>query len=329
MLKRTRYFLLGSVGVLALGLGAGLLAYYAGFPSGAASLGSQAALEPLRFVPDDATIVAYANVRDVMTSQVRARFRDVDPDGAERREFEEKTGINIETDIDHVVAALMPREGTEDGLFLISGRFNETRLESLARERGGTVETYREHRLLRDWHDGRRRDRQGALAFLEPGLLAIGDETSVRRAIDRVSDGGTDITSNDEMMRLVREVSGVNTVWAVGRLDSPASREALPPQVRERIPPIQWFTAGGRLNGGVVATVRAEARDEAAATNLRDVVRGFLALARLQGGSRPELQTLLQSIELGGTGSTVAVSASVPLEVIDALAPDARRPAER
>jgi hypothetical protein len=65
--------------------------------------------------------------------------------------------------------------------------------------------------------------------------------------------------------------------------------------------------------------VRAEAGDEEAAKNLRDVVRGFLALARLQAGSRPELQGLLQSLELGGAGKTVALSFDVPAQVFDLL----------
>ena len=46
-------------------------------------------------------------------------------------------------------------------------------------------------------------------------------------------------------------------------------------------------------------------------------MRGFLALAKLQAGSRPELQLMMQSLELGGTGKTVALSFAVPAEVFD------------
>ena len=65
--------------------------------------------------------------------------------------------------------------------------------------------------------------------------------------------------------------------------------------------------------------MRADARDDEAANNLRDVVRGFLALAKLQAGNQPEFQTLVQSLELGGTGKSVALSFSVPGAVFDAL----------
>ena len=62
------------------------------------------------------------------------------------------------------------------------------------------------------------------------------------------------------------------------------------------------------IDGGLRGTLRAEARDEAAANNLRDVVRGFMALAKMQTASKPELQAMLQSLELGGTGKTVSLS---------------------
>ena len=58
--------------------------------------------------------------------------------------------------------------------------------------------------------------------------------------------------------------------------------------------------------------LRAEARDDEAAKNLRDVVQGFLALAKLQAGKKPEIQTLVQSLQLSGTGKTVALSFEVP-----------------
>ena len=65
--------------------------------------------------------------------------------------------------------------------------------------------------------------------------------------------------------------------------------------------------------------MRAETRDEESAKNLRDVVNGFLALARLQAGSKPEFQALAQSLQLGGTGKTVELSFSVPGAVFDLI----------
>jgi len=73
------------------------------------------------------------------------------------------------------------------------------------------------------------------------------------------------------------------------------------------------------IDGGIRGVIRADARDEEAANNLRDVVRGFMALAKMQAGSRPEMQAMMQSLELGGTGKTVALSFDVPSQVFDAI----------
>ena len=45
----------------------------------------------------------------------------------------------------------------------------------------------------------------------------------------------------------------------------------------------------------------------------------MLALAKLQAGSRPEFQQLVQSLELGGAGKTVALSFDVPATLFDLL----------
>ncbi len=72
MTAKTRYFLFGSVLVLILGLSIGLVAYYGGMPSGLFS--SAPGPAELKYVPGDAAVVAFANVRDVMNSELRQRL---------------------------------------------------------------------------------------------------------------------------------------------------------------------------------------------------------------------------------------------------------------
>jgi hypothetical protein len=120
-------------------------------------------------------------------------------------------------------------------------------------------------------------------------------------------------------MGLVRSLESGN-VWAVGRFDALRSHAQLPQEVASRLPPITWFSVSGQVDGGLRGVIRAETRDEEAAANLRDVVRGFVALAKLQAGSRPEFQNVMQSLDLGGTGKTVSLSFDVPLQVFDAIA---------
>jgi hypothetical protein len=330
MTARTRYFVIASLLVLGLGLGTGLVAYYVGFPAGAFSRAGGPG--ELQLVPRDATVIAYADVRDVMTSELRQKLHQALPMPAEgQRELEEKTGINIETDVDRVVACLTPdRDDSRSrgaGMVLARGRFNETKIESLMREHGAQVEEYRGKRLIANAADvdGSGRPHKLAAAFIEPGLVALGSTPLVRAAIDLHQTGDNpqaglqSVTGNEELMTLVRSLDGGN-IWAVGRFDALQSQAHLPQEVAGRLPAITWFAVSGHVNGGLRGVIRAEARDDEAANNLRDVVRGFLALGKMQSGGRPEIQAMMQSLELGGTGKTVALSFTVPAEVFDAVA---------
>jgi hypothetical protein len=111
MTKRTRYFMFGSVTVLLVGLCTGLVAFYTGMPMGA--FGQTEGPSELQYVPADAVLVAYANVQDVMRSELRKKLRSTverEHDGKGQEEFQKATGIDIEHDIDHVVAFMEPSE---------------------------------------------------------------------------------------------------------------------------------------------------------------------------------------------------------------------------
>jgi hypothetical protein len=146
MTKSTRYFMAGSGAVLAAGLCTGLIAYYGG---GFASVGAASLPQELAYVPADAAIVAYADVRGIMDSELRQRLKAVVPIPEKgQQEFFEKTGIDIEHDIDYVVAAVTPGADWDTSGLVAHGRFNDVKLESLAREHGAQVQEHRGKRLL-------------------------------------------------------------------------------------------------------------------------------------------------------------------------------------
>ena len=97
------------------------------------------------------------------------------------------------------------------------------------------------------------------------------------------------------MMKLVNEIDNANA-WAVGRSTRSPSKAGLPTEIAAAMPAISWFSAAGHINGGVSGTFKAEAKDEATAKNLRDVMGGFLAMAKMQAGNKPGMQQLADSL---------------------------------
>lgn len=340
MTTRTRSFVIASLLVLSVGLGTGLVAYYVGLPAGPAR---PVGPDELKYLPRDAAVVAYANVREVMGSELRQRVRQALPARENgQREFQDQTGINIETDIDHVVASVDPRRQTgtvpASGIVLARGTFDEVKIEALMRARGAHVEDYKGKRLIVAEVGNRQRAAADtddvsanrpvpagtfALSFLEPGLAAIGSADLIRAAAD-LQQSGESVVANPDVMNLIRSVES-SDAWAVGRFDALRSQAKLPDGVISRLPALTWFSVSGRVDSGLAGELRAETRDEESAKNLRDVVRGFMGLAKLQAGSKPELRPLVESLELRGAGTTVAVSFAVPAQVLDAFAA-AQRP---
>ena len=220
MNTKTRYFAIVSLLVVVVGLGTGLVAYYTGFQGGG-FFGSSGPDE-LRFLPNTVSVVGYVEVREIMASDLRQRLRRAMSSDAQengRREFQELTGINFETDIERVVAGFDAAQGAAStntsGLVLARGLFDPTKIEALMREHGAQVQDYKGQRLIVADHFGNGDvtfDRFGrgaesssvALAFIEPGLVAFGGTTLVQHAIDLHVAGGASAATNDELVAHVR-----------------------------------------------------------------------------------------------------------------------------
>jgi hypothetical protein len=307
------------------------VAYYNGsLPIGRA----ESAPSEFAYVPADATAVAYADVRTIMTSQFRQKLREVMPTTDGQDELQAELGIDIERDIDTVVAGLMGGEPTVSGaVVLIRGRLNEANIEAIATKHGATVENYRGKRMIVHSNLPGTRDAvsieggmdnvqveksSGGLAFLEPGLVAVGESGTLKRAIDAAATN-ENVTRNAALMGYIGDVQATGNAWIVGHFDAITKSADLPEQVKTHMPQVQWFAASAKVNGGLSGTLRADTENEKAAEDLRQMVNGGLAAARFMTGNDPKIESLLNSLQVSGTGKTVGVSFTVTPQMIDLL----------
>jgi hypothetical protein len=189
----------------------------------------------------------YADVRQIMDSDLRARLKEAMPMHEEgQREFQAHTGIDVE----RISITSSPRSRASPVrsphlLVVARGPFQ--------RHAAGNSRA-RTRRRGRDYKGKRivvcSSNEQGSpvptqsgsvtLAFLEPGLIAIGDTNAVKNSIDAQLTSHS-ITTNNEMMELVGDIGQYNNAWAVGRFDLLTSQANLPEQISTRLPPIKWL----------------------------------------------------------------------------------------
>lgn len=328
MTKRTRYFMMGSVGVLTLGLTVGLVAYYGGIRGFAEPAGP----EELNYVPSDAAVVAFANVRQLMDSQFRQQVKGLESADHQQgqEELKNEIGIDIERDIDYVVACMLasPTAAPADaksGYVLARGNFDRPRIEAFIRGKGGVEQEYRGRKMfVRDEVIASATTAAShamALTFIDSKVVAFGTSAALHRVIDLQFADAQTVRANPEVMKLIGNVEPGNNAWVVGRFDVLSKQAHLPNEVTSQLPQVTWFSAGGHVNGGLNAVVAVQARDEEAAKNLQQVVAGFIALARMQASAKPELNAIAQSITLGNdtSNNTVSVTFTLPLAALDAL----------
>jgi hypothetical protein len=327
MTRKTRTFVLAAAAVLFVGLAGGLIAYLA--YNRVAGVGGGLPPE-MRYVPAEVALVAFADVNAVMNSELRrALMPSVDPESRRGRQMmNDFAGVDVEKQVRHVVAYVEPyippdpqspeKPQIPRALVMVQGTFDPARIEAFIRERAGTMDDYKGRKIFVRSEDGH----EMAVGLVGSDLIAMGQSDLVRGVIDQSQGAGLtkNITSNAEMMTLIRDNAG-STAWVVGQFSEISRRMRLPSGVSGQVPPVQMISAKANINGGVKLAIRAEAGDAAAADQLRDLVRGFIALGRLQAGAKPELETLLKSIELSGTNKTVRLSFALPADTVRALAP--------
>ena len=67
------------------------------------------------------------------------------------------------------------------------------------------------------------------------------------------------------------------------------------------------------------SVLSAEARDEAGAVRLREVLDGLMALARVQGAQRPEWRAVLGTLQPVVRGNVVSVSVDLTRDLLARL----------
>lgn len=283
-------------------------------------------------LPADAQFVMGIDVRRFVASPFYARFGEEQGEGRPNAfaEMEAKTGIDPERDVDAIYVA--GRKGTSgkrhdgDGVVIVTGTFDRYKVQRAIETSAKKGVTSASHlgTPMYLFNEESGRGKAGAVSFLDDKTLVMGSRASVEQTIAARSDGKTGLRGNAAMTALLESVRPGSTFWVVGDQSVLAHMPKGVPAPGGSgeslgLPPLKTVVVTGDLDPVVSFEATGEAADAAAAQNLADVVRGFIALANLQAGQRPELKQLSSAVSITTDASKVRISGRFPYETLDAL----------
>jgi hypothetical protein len=282
-------------------------------------------------LPADAQFVMGIDVRRFVASPFYARFGEENAAGRPRAfaEMEEKTGINPERDVDAIYVAgrkgAGKARGDGEGVVIVVGTFDRAKVSRAIETTHKGASTKYHGAPVYLFEEARAGRTAGAVAFLDDHTLVMGSRTGVEQTIDTRAGDAPGLRSNTAMTALLETVRPGSTFWMVGDRSVLAQ---LPKGIAPggdgpgmNLPPLKSVVVTGDLDPVVSFEATGEAADAAAAQNLADVVRGFVALAAMQSTQKPELKQLASGVSVTTDANTVRIAARFPYELLETLRP--------
>jgi hypothetical protein len=315
-MNKSRWITVLAAVVVLAGLGMGLAAYFSvpGTSARAATLPDAAA-----WMPASANFVAYVDIASLLSSPLKEQWEERKNFVTEVEEFREKTGMDPWTDFRTLSFSAGKMGDAENWGLALTGELDPEKLLAVIEEREKVKRIlYGETTLyLFESSEESKHHQTKALAFPSLSTALFGSPDYVRSMLDVGS--GSEASAVEGPLAEWLDVLPLNeTFWCVGNAKE-IHRVVNKEEGSPSIPPLQSFAVSGNLGADVSMIGRARAADADSAHKLADVVRGFIAMGSLQQRDKPELQAILDSIQIDTMEANVEVVMSVPFETLRRL----------
>jgi hypothetical protein len=221
-------------------------------------------------------------------------------------EFAAATGFEPHRDLDAVTAG---RIGDRGALVIAKARYDRFKVEQFIQDKADDLgtETY----LGRVIYFGNRQlpENGGGVAFIDD-LIVAGKVSAVKAAIDRMAAPAPSVVQNTELMNQIRTIEAGNQIWAAGRFDE--NSFPLPMRVPSKVGELAHSLKSGTYQMRVDQDLHLKATggfntpEMAKATN--DMLRGLVAMAKLQVSQEEKLVHLLDGLSIESSGETLTIS---------------------
>jgi hypothetical protein len=331
VMKKSRWIWTLAIVLVAGGLGIGSIAHL----TGRVEAQAQALPSTLAWVPEGATMIGHVDLQSVFKSPLGAGWEERMEKHESFRvldEIRKTTGLDPQSDLKAATFCFARDTKGDEGLargeqrwgVAIRGTFDSARIVS-ALKRDGELgeETYKGTTiyLLRSTARGDR-----ALAFGDASTLLLAEPSYLREMLDAGSGRGFSAGSG-LVQRWGESAFQGDAFWLAGSPDG-VFATGMGSSPGRALPPLEAFSVSGKLDTELHLRGRGKAPDSKAASELANVVRGLVALGRLQQNADSEISAIVDSIGIQQVDDEVEVSVAVPYETLRQLSKRAAEDAE-
>jgi hypothetical protein len=223
-------------------------------------------------------------------------------------EFARRTGLDPETDVDQV---MLGRTGENEFLGVARANFDPIEVEQYFLDSDIGFESYSGRTIYQPspgsgW----------SVSFID-GIVLMGEDGSVRGAIDRMAVTGQTAMDNPELTQAIQSIEEGNQVWGVGMLTDMLFPEALvPPMAVDLIASLERVTYQMQLDTGLRVRAVGEFTSPDTARRTGDLLRGVVALGKMQVFEREELIQLLDGLQIDSVESSIEIRFSADGELL-------------
>jgi hypothetical protein len=256
----------------------------------------------LKLFPRETDGVAFFDVAALRSAPlydeiVATQFKSKLP--ADVVEFGEATGFVLDRDLQQVTVA---RLGARQMVAVAPANYDRFKVEQYFNDKQVQSETYLGRVIFHPRS-------QGGISFLD-NLVIVGHNDAVKKVIDRMAAPAENVLQNPEIMAAIQSIEAGNQVWAAGEFDSRLFpiQNAAPAQALELLKALKSGTYQMRVDTGIHVVATGQFLDSENARTTTDLLRGFVALAKLQAARQPDLLELLDGVQVEQSGLSMTVN---------------------
>jgi hypothetical protein len=267
----------------------------------------------LKLLPRETNGVAFVDLASLRSAPlydetVVAQFRAKLPPVVV--EFGEATGIVFDRDLDSVTVG---RVGSRQMVAIAYASFDKFKVEQYLNDKQVQTETYLGRVIFHPRSEGG--------VCLVDNLVIAGHTEAVKKVIERLAAPGESVLQNPGLLDSIKAIEAGSQVWAAGEFDTrllPDQPEA-PVQIAELMKSLQGGTYQMRIDQDVHVVATARFTDPEKARMTGDLLRGLIAVAKLQLSRQPDMIGLLDGVRVQESGLSMTVNFDVSGELLEKL----------